>query len=115
MPPHIRDGLADHLSVHVGRSNTALVFESPSGGHVGEWEYRKVFRPAAVAIGKPDLRVYDLRHAGAVAAAQAGATIAELMHRIGHTTPQMAMRYQHVAAGRDAEIAARMSRLANGE
>jgi hypothetical protein len=49
-----------------------------------------------------------------VLAAQSGATTAELMHRLGHTTPQMALRYQHVAEGRDAEIEARLSRLAAG-
>ncbi|HET9646940.1 MAG TPA: hypothetical protein VFP34_01755, partial [Microlunatus sp.] len=42
-------------------------------------------------------------------AAQSGATIAELMHRLGHTTPAAAMRYQHAAAERDREIAQRMS------
>jgi hypothetical protein len=36
-------------------------------------------------------------------------TTAELMHRLGHTTPQMAPRYQHVEAGRDAAIAETMS------
>jgi len=31
------------------------------------------------------------------------------MHRLGHTTPAAAMRYQHAAAERDREIAQRMS------
>ncbi len=64
---------------------------------------------ARIAAGRPDLRVHDLRHTGAVLAAQSGATLAELMARIGHSTPQAAMRYQHAAQGRDAVIAARMS------
>jgi hypothetical protein len=34
------------------------------------------------------------------------------MHRIGHTTPAMALRYQHVAENRDALIAERLSKLA---
>lgn len=42
-------------------------------------------------------------------AAQEGATVAELMGRLGHTTPAMALRYQHVAEGRDAELARRMA------
>lgn len=50
----------------------------------------------------------------ATLAAQSGATIAELMARLGHTTPAMAMRYQHAAAERDAEIARRLSQLADG-
>jgi hypothetical protein len=47
-----------------------------------------------------------------VLAAQTGATLAELMGRLGHTTPGAAMRYQHAAADRDAEIAKRLSVLA---
>jgi hypothetical protein len=45
-------------------------------------------------------------------AAQTGATIAELMGRLGHTTPAMALRYQHIAEDRDTEIARRLSELA---
>jgi hypothetical protein len=41
-----------------------------------------------------------------------GATTKELMKRIGHTTPGMAMRYQIAAAERDAVIAERLSELA---
>ena len=70
---------------------------------------------ARAAIAKPNLRVHDLRHVGAVLAAQSGATTAELMHRLGHTTPQMALQYQHVAEGRDADIAERLSKLAAGQ
>jgi len=73
---------------------------------------RRHWLKARLAAGRPDLRVHDLRHTGAVLAAQSGATLAELMARIGHSTPQMALRYQHVARGRDAEIAARMSKEA---
>jgi hypothetical protein len=45
-------------------------------------------------------------------AAQTGATLAELMNRLGHSTPGMAIRYQHVAQDRDTEIARRLSELA---
>lgn len=66
----------------------------------------KVWYPARAAAGRPDLRFHDLRHTGAVLAAATGATLAELMARLGHSTPGAAMRYQHAAKGRDAEIAA---------
>ena len=74
----------------------------------------KVFYPAREKAGRPDLRWHDLRHTGAVLAAQTGATLAELMGRLGHSTPQAALRYQHAAAGRDAQIAAALSALATG-
>jgi hypothetical protein len=47
-----------------------------------------------------------------VLAAQSGATTAELMHRLGHTTVQMALKYQHVSEGRDNLLAERLSELA---
>ena len=61
--------------------------------------------------GRPDLRWHDLRHTGAVLAASTGATLAELMSRLGHSTPAAALRYQHAAQGRDAEIAKALSAL----
>jgi integrase len=60
---------------------------------------------------RPDLRFYDLRHTGATLAAQAGGTLAELMARMGHSTPAAAMRYQHAAHGRDKVVAEAMSKL----
>jgi hypothetical protein len=41
-----------------------------------------------------------------------GATLRELMARLGHTSPNTAMRYQHVAEGRAAALADRLSALA---
>lgn len=54
----------------------------------------------------------DLRHSGGTMAAQTGATLAELMGRLGHSSPQAAMRYQHVAKSRDEQIAQELSRRA---
>jgi integrase len=87
----------------------------PDGDHMHSDNYRTPWEKARAAIGKPNLRVHDLRHVGAVLAAQSGATTAELMHRLGHTTAVMALRYQHVGEGRDAEIAERLSKLAAGQ
>jgi len=36
-----------------------------------------------------------------------------LMARLGHSTPAAAMRYQHITKGRDREIAALLSKLAD--
>jgi integrase len=112
VPPHIRPILKDHLEDHVGRGADSLLFPDDNGTHLRADRYRYWWELARKAIGKPHLRVHDLRHVGAVLAAQSGATTAELMHRLGHTTPEMALRYQHVAEGRDAEIAERLSKLA---
>jgi 3,4-dihydroxy-2-butanone 4-phosphate synthase len=44
-------------------------------------------------------------------AAAAGATTKELMERMGHTSPAVALRYQHVMADRQAAIAAALDGL----
>lgn len=114
IPPHIRPIIKAHLKTHVGKAGDALLFPDDDGTHLRDDRYRVHWVKARKAIGKPMLRVHDLRHVGAVLAAQSGATTAELMYRLGHTTPAMALWYQHVAEWRDAEIAERLSRLATG-
>jgi len=114
VPPHLLPILEQHLNEHVVLGREALLFPSVKDPDVQVHTntLRRHWLKARLAAGRPDLRVHDLRHTGAVLAAQSGATLAELMARIGHSTPQMALRYQHVARGRDAEIAARMSKEA---
>jgi integrase len=71
-----------------------------------------VYHPARATAGRPDLHFHDLRHTGAVLAAAAGATLAELMARLGHSTVSAALLYQHAAADRDKVIAEALSKLA---
>lgn len=114
IPPHLLPMLKDHIRDHVAFGKDALLFPAAGGGHLAPSTLYRVFYPARAAAGRPDLRWHDLRHTGAVLAAQSGATLAELMGRLGHTTPAAALRYQHVAEGRDAALAARLSALAGG-
>ena len=101
-----------HLDQHVKPGSGAWLFEAVNGGALPPSSMDYWYYPARKAAGRPDLRFHDLRHTGATLYAQAGATLKELMARLGHTTPTMAMRYQHVAEGRDRVIADRMSELA---
>ncbi|WP_460704057.1 tyrosine-type recombinase/integrase [Luteococcus sediminum] len=89
-----------------------MLFPNTEGAHLHHGSLYKVFKPARAAAGRPDLRWHDLRHTGATMAAQAGATTKELMTRLGHSTVGLAMRYQHAAAERDAELAQRLSEMA---
>lgn len=72
----------------------------------------KVYRRARKVAGRPDLRWHDLRHTAATMAAQKGATLAELMRRLGHSSPQAAMIYQHATDERDKAIAEKLSEMA---
>jgi integrase len=113
IPPHLVPLVKDHLANHTAAGKDALLFPAVTDGnhHMAPATLYKVYYPAREAAGRKDLRWHDLRHTGAVLAAQTGATLAELMGRLGHTTPGAAMRYQHAAADRDAEIARRLSAL----
>ena len=64
-----------------------------------------MFTRGAEAADLSDLKPHDLRHTGATLAAETGATTRELMARLGHTSPSVAMRYQHAAKERDKSIA----------
>ena len=115
IPPHLLPAVAAHLLEHAGKGHDGLLFTAVDG--VSPLTHDMLKRPfdrARQAAGRPDLRFHDLRHTGAVLAAQTGATLAELMARLGHSTPGAALRYQHAAAGRDAQIAVALSRIANG-
>ncbi|MDN4517290.1 site-specific integrase [Mycolicibacterium austroafricanum] len=114
IPPHLVPVLRDHLAVHVDGGPNALLFPSVSGGHLAPATFYRHYYKARSAADRADLRFHDLRHTGAVLAAATGATLAELMARLGHSTPQAAMRYQHAAQGRDQAIAAALSKIALG-
>lgn len=115
IPPHLIPLLKAHRDGMPMRGNDALLFPAADGvSHLAPSSLYRHFYPARKAAKRPDLRWHDLRHTGAVLAAQTGATLAELMGRLGHSTPQAALRYQHAAQGRDAEIAAALSRIAEG-
>jgi integrase len=73
---------------------------------------RFVWRPAVEQAGLDGLRVHGLRHTAATLAAAAGATTKELMERMGHTSPAVALRYQHVMADRQAAVASALDDLA---
>lgn len=111
IPPHLMPAIRAHLADHAQWGRDGLLFPNASGGNLTSATFYESWWPAREAAGRADLRFHDLRHTGAVLAASTGATLAELMARLGHSTPAAAMRYQHAAKGRDAEIAALLSKL----
>lgn len=114
IPPHLLPLVKAHLADHTEPGKDALLFAAAAGGHMAPSSLYKVWYPARHAASRDDLRWHDLRHTGAVLAAQTGATLAELMGRLGHSTPGAAMRYQHAARDRDTEIAKALSAMVSG-
>ncbi len=116
IPPHLLPAVRDHLKTHAQWGRDGLLFPSKSNGQqIHHANVGKRFRRACEIAGRPDLHFHDLRHTGAVLAASTGATLAELMARLGHATAGAAMRYQHAAQDRDFVIAAQLSALATGQ
>jgi integrase len=115
VPPHLLPMLKAHLLQHAEPGEDGLLFPARGGGHMAPSTLYRVFYKAREAAGRPDLRWHDLRHTGAVLAASTGATLAELMGRLGHSTPGAALRYQHAAEGRDMAIARALSALVEGD
>lgn len=117
IPPHLLPVIEQHLVDHVAKGQNALLFPSVGDAerHLSPSAMHRIFGKAKAKAKRDDLRVHDLRHSGAVLAAATGASLAELMARLGHSTPQAALRYQHAAQGRDKQIAALLSRIALGQ
>ncbi|GAA0978275.1 Putative prophage phiRv2 integrase [Nocardioides aquaticus] len=111
IPPHLMPLVREHLLQHAEPGRGGLLFPAKGGGHLAPSSLYRVFYRARDVAGRPDLRWHDLRHTGAVLAAQTGATLIELMGRLGHSTPAAALRYQHAAQERDVEIARRLSAM----
>jgi integrase len=114
IPPHVMPMVTHHLERFVARSQDALLFPDGEGHNRRPSTFARPWHVARAAAGRDDLKFHHLRHTGAVLAAQSGATLADLMGRLGHTTPAMAMIYQHTAADRDRLIADRLSQIAVG-
>jgi integrase len=113
IPPHLLPEFKRHLAEHVPIGSKALLFIGrDSGEQLASSTLYRWYYPAREAAGRKDLRWHDLRHTGATLAAATGATLSELMVRLGHSTVGAAMRYQHAAADRDRVIADALSAMA---
>jgi len=113
MPDHVAGAVVAHLaSPHVGPGDDALLFPAVHGGHMAPSTLYGPFYAARKKAKRPDLRFHDLRHTGATLAAATGATLADVMARLGHSTPGAAMRYQHASGDRDRAIADALSGFA---
>ena len=98
IPPHVMPLLTVHLAEHAG---TDRVFVGNDGQPLRGNTLYQAFKRARARVGLDELRFQDLRHTGATLAAQSGATIADIMHRLGHSTMVAAKRYLHTIEGRD--------------
>ena len=93
------------------RAAAPLVFVGPQGGRLRRSNFRNIWIKACVGAGLPDLHLHDLRHTGNTMAAATGASLRELMERMGHSSTRAALIYQHATRERDEAIAAAMGQV----
>ncbi|MEV6604742.1 tyrosine-type recombinase/integrase [Kutzneria sp. NPDC051319] len=112
--PDIRAHLAmDGKGGFVDPEPHGRLFRGPKGATPRRQNFNsKVWKPARAAAGvNPELHLHDLRHAGATLTARTGATLRELMSRLGQSSTRAALIYQHAASERDVEIAVALDTL----
>jgi integrase len=102
--------LTDHLHEHPGLPSSYL-FARRDGSQLRALHVQNAWETARKKVGRADVHLHDLRHAGLTLTAQLGATLAEVQRRAGHASPRAALMYQHAAASRDRDLAALLSQL----
>ena len=104
LPDPVTDALCAHLEEFVSADPGAFVFATRTGSTPARSNLGSSWRRACATAGVPHVRLHDLRHLAQVYAAEAGATLPELMARLGHSTPSAAMVYLHARADRVTQL-----------
>ncbi|GES18871.1 hypothetical protein Aple_017660 [Acrocarpospora pleiomorpha] len=115
IPKAIIPALQEHLDTYTGPEPDDLIFTGARGSILRRSNFR---RPAkwdenARKIGVPGLHFHDLRHTGNTIAAASGASLRDLMVRMGHDSVRAAMIYQHSTAEADRKIVNAMDAMIN--
>ena len=116
VPAVIKPALAHHIATFTASLPDSLVFTSPTGALLRDGNFRRrVWRPVLTKAGLPGIHFHDLRHTGNTLTATAGASLRELMDRMGHSSPRAALIYLHGSDARQRAIADGLNRLVEGE
>lgn len=110
LPGFVVEDLTHHLAQHAEPGPTGLVFVGEKGAPLSPSTLNKEFRKAREAAGLT-ITIHELRHTAGTMAAQLGSTTKEIMARLGQSSPQAAMRYQHAAEDHDRELVNRIDVL----
>ena len=113
LPPLIVPALRNHLDRYAQPGDDGLVFVGPRGARLRRSGFRRrVWLPALTKAALPEIHFHDLRHTGNILTATAGASLRELMARMGHASTRAALVYLHDTDDRQRAIATVISDLA---
>ena len=108
-PDFLQAKIEVHLTHFTQPGENSLIFTTSCGSPVTVEERRKWWDEARAKTGLTELHFHDLRHLAATLAAQHGASLAELQARLGHSTVNAAMRYQHATLDRDRAVSEKIN------
>ncbi len=114
LPRFVLDAIDEHLATFVGGDPDGPLFPGAAGGIISDGWFQREWRAAQRALELDEVHFHDLRHAAGTIATQQGATMREVMARLGHSTTSAAIRYQKAAADRDRTLADRLDDLVAG-
>ena len=115
LPSYLADEIGRHMAQYPNDAD--VVFATVEGAYLRRSNFgRGVFKPAAAAIGKPQLRFHDLRHSHASILLASGEAITTVAARLGHRDPSITLRvYSHLMPGQDQAAADRLDTLWRGK
>ncbi len=114
LPDFVINEIVDHLANFVAGDDSSLLFTGGNGAPLRRGVLFKAWKKARTEVGVEYLHFHDLRHTGNTLAAMTGASTKELMARMGHSSSEAALRYQHATRDRDIAIASKLNLMAKG-
>ncbi len=116
IPASAADLLAGHIATFVDDTPEALVFTSVKGGPLLNRYFSPYWKRALDGAGLDSgTRFHDLRHLAGTSAATAGASLREIMARMGHASSDASLRYLAASQRRDGEIADAIEKRMTGD
>lgn len=106
LPAGILPELRHHVEVFAEAGLDGRLFLGPKGATPTRGNFHRIWKKALEgAEVSTTLHLHDLRHTGGTMTARTGATLKEIMARLGQSSTRAAMVYQHATSERDQEIA----------
>lgn len=109
IPEAILPDVIQHLRRYAERGVEGRVFVGSLGAPLRRQNFRRIWVKAVSDASLAPVHFHDLRHTGNTLAAGTGASLRELMARMGHASTRAALIYQHATSERDRVIADALS------
>ena len=91
------------------------MFTGLKGAQLRRSNFSRQWNAATSAAGLSGFHFHDLRHTGNTLADDEGASLRQLMERMGHSTTRAALIYQHRSKRRDQKLADAISERVQAE